>query len=95
MIDINLGALPWHFATVIHLIISLGMRSPFSAAGVQGIEAPLFRQRLGAEYKSVWANLHVSPRVAPEKGVKLCTYLRWFARPGGMPAEPYFELPIL
>ena len=74
--------------------IALGMRSPFSAAGVQGIEAPLFRQRLGAEYKSVWANLHVSPRTAPKKGVKLCTYLRWFARPGGMPAEPYFELPI-
>ena len=70
------------------------MRSPFSADGVQAIEAPLFRQKMCGEYKSQWANLHVSPRTAPAARAKLCTYLRWFSRPGCMPSEPYFELPI-
>ncbi len=41
-----------------------------------------------------WAGLHDSPRMAPSARAKSCTYLRWFARPGKMPAEPYFELPI-
>ncbi len=31
---------------------------------------------------------------APSARAKSCTYLRWFARPGKMPAEPYFELTI-
>ncbi len=35
-----------------------------------------------------------SLRTAPSARAKSCTYLRWFARPGKMPAEPYFELPI-
>ncbi len=34
------------------------------------------------------------PCTTPSARAKSCTYLRWFARPGKMPAEPYFELPI-
>ncbi len=49
---------------------------------------------MGDAYKRNWAGLHDSPRTAPSARAKFCTYLRWFARPGKMPAEPYFELPI-
>ncbi len=34
------------------------------------------------------------PRTAPSARAKSRTYLRWFARPGKLPAEPYFELLI-
>ncbi len=43
---------------------------------------------------SVWGGLHISPRGAPSKGAKLCTYLRWFARPDRTSTEPYYELPL-
>ncbi len=38
--------------------------------------------------------LHISPRGAPSRGAKLCTYLRWFARPDRADTEPYYELPL-
>ncbi len=53
-----------------------------------------FRRNMNGAYKRNWAGLHDSPRTAPSARAKSCTYLRWFARPGRMPAEPYFELPI-
>ncbi len=31
---------------------------------------------------------------SPSKGAKLCTYLRWFARPDRTSTEPYYELPL-
>ncbi len=49
---------------------------------------------MGDAYTRNWAGLHDSPRTAPSALAKSCTYLRWFARPCKMPAEPYFELPI-
>ena len=33
------------------------------------------------------------PRTCPSAGAKLCTYCRWFSRPGPV-SEPYFELPL-
>ncbi len=38
--------------------------------------------------------LHISPRGAPSRVAKLCTYLRWFARPGRVDTEPYYVLPL-
>ncbi len=38
--------------------------------------------------------MFVRSRTAPADCAKFCTYLCRFARPGKMPAEPYFELPI-
>ncbi len=76
---------------------SLGMQSPFlGPAGVGAVDPHTFRRNMADAYKRSWAGLHDSPRgrTAPSARAKSCTYLRWFARPGKMPAEPYFELPI-
>ncbi len=71
------------------------MQSPFlGPAGVGAVDPHTFRRNMGDAYKRNWAGLHDSPRTAPSARAKSCTYLRWFARPGRMPAEPYFELPI-
>ena len=42
----------------------------------------------------VWDGLHVSPRIAPSKRAKLCTYFAWFLRPSQLKTVPYFELPL-
>ena len=42
----------------------------------------------------VWDGLHVSPRTAPSKRAKLCTYFAWFLRPSQLKTVPYFELPM-
>ncbi len=47
-----------------------------------------------ARNMSVWGGLHISPRGTPSRGAKLCTYLRWFARPDRIDTEPYYELPL-
>ncbi len=89
-----------NMANIGHMYSSLGMQSPFlGPAGVGAID-PLdphtFRRNMGDAFKRNWAGLYVSPRTAPSARAKSCTYLnlRWFARPGKMPAEPYFELPV-
>ena len=53
------------------------------------------RQRTwdGARQRT-WDGLHVSPRAAPSKGAKLCTYHHWFGRPNKVHCEPYYELPM-
>ena len=42
----------------------------------------------------VWDGLHVSPRIAPSKRAKLCTYFAWFLHPSQLKTVPYFELPM-
>ena len=44
--------------------------------------------------EQVWENLHVSPRTAPSRGAKLCTYHYCFGRPGDLRFEPHYELPV-
>ncbi len=63
-------------------------------AGVGAVNPRTFRRNMYDVYKRNWAGLHDSPRTAPAARAKSCTYLRWFARPGKMPTEPYYELPI-
>ena len=38
--------------------------------------------------------LHVSPRTAPSKRAKFCTYFAWFLLPSQLKSVPYFELPM-
>ena len=40
----------------------------------------------------VWDGLHVSPRTAPSRRAKLCTYFASFLRPSQLKTVPYFEL---
>ena len=42
----------------------------------------------------VWDGLRVSPRTAPSKRAKLCTYFAWFLRPSQLKTVPFFELPM-
>ncbi len=73
---------------------SLGVPSPFSGGRIRNVDHLAFRKAMLARDMSVWGGLHISPRGAPSKGAKLCTYLRWFARPDKTSTEPYYELPL-
>ena len=72
----------------------LGLASPFSGGKLQNIDAHGFQRAMLAQEDSVWQGLAISPRTAPSARAKLCTYLRWFARPGKVSGEPYYELPM-
>ncbi len=73
---------------------SLGVPSPFSGGRIRNVDHLAFRKAMLARDISVWGRLHISPRGAPSRGAKLCTYLRWFARPDRVNTEPYYELPL-
>ena len=73
---------------------SLGLPSPFSAAGIESIQGQEFRLALVQRQQRVWENVHESPRTAPSKGAKLYTYHRWFSPPDKLHAAPYYELPM-
>ncbi len=73
---------------------SLGVPSPFSGGRIRNVDHLAFRKAMLARDMSVWGGLHISPRGAPSRGAKLCTYLRWFARPDRVNTEPYYELPL-
>ncbi len=74
------------------------MQSSFlGPAGAGAVNPHTFRRdmsNMSDAYKRNWAGLHDCPRTAYSARAKSCTYLRWFARPGKMPAEPFLELPI-
>ncbi len=89
----NPGCCNWA-AGVQKQFASLGVPSPFSGGRVRNVDHLAFRKAMLARDMSVWGGLHISPRGAPSKGAKLCTYLRWFARPDRTSAEPYYELPL-
>ena len=73
---------------------SVGMGSPFVSSGIGALDSLGFMSRSAKRREQVWENLHVSPRTAPSKGAKLCTYHRWFGRPSTLRFEPYYELPM-
>ena len=78
-------------AQVVKHVRSLGL--PVAHDGTVLIDKPSFRRHAAGKSHEVWQGLHASPRSAPSKGAKLCTYHRWFARIGPV-REPYFQLPI-
>ncbi len=89
----NPGCCNWA-AGVQKQFASLGVPSPFSGGRVRNVDHLAFRKAMLARDMSVWGGLHISPRGAPSKGAKLCTALRWFARPDRTSTEPYYELPL-
>ena len=72
----------------------LGMGSSFVSSGIGALDSLSFMSRSAKRRERVWKNLHVSPRTAPSKGAKLCTYHHWFGRPTSLRFEPYHELPM-
>ena len=72
----------------------LGMASPFSSSGITGLNSLGFQANMKGQLCRVWDGLHVSPRTAPSKRAKLCTYFAWFLRPSQLKSVPYFELPM-
>ncbi len=73
---------------------SLGMPSPFSGGRIRHVDHQAVCKAMPARDVSIWGGLHISPNGAPSRGAKLCTYLRWFARPDNVSTEPYYELPL-
>ncbi len=72
----------------------LGMASPCPGGVVGMVDVLAFWRAMQSQEVSVWQGLHMSPRVAPSPRAKLCTYLRWFARPDRVLVEPYYEMPM-
>ena len=72
----------------------LGMVSPFSSSGITCLNSLGFQANMEGRLRKVWGGLHVSPRTAPSKGAKLCTYFAWFLRPTQLKSVPYFEIPM-
>ena len=72
----------------------LGMGSPFVSSGIGALDSLGFMSRSAKRREQVWENLHVSPRIAPSKGPKLCMYHHWFGRPSNLRFEHYYELPM-
>ena len=70
------------------------MASPFFSSGIGALDGHGFMDRLAGAWQQTWDDLHVSPRTAPSKGAKLCTYHHWFGRPSKVYREPYYELPM-
>ena len=71
-----------------------GMASPFSSSGITCLNSLGFQANMEGELKKVRGGLHVSPRTAPSKRAKLCTYFAWFLRPSHLQTVPYFESPM-
>ena len=61
---------------------ALGLPYLFTVDGIGVPDGLEFRARVKDQQQQAWAELHVSPRTAPSRGAKLCTYHRWFGRAG-------------
>ena len=70
-----------------------GLPAPFAPDGTVSIDKSRFRAKLAGKHHEVWQGLHASPRSAPSKGAKMCTYRLWFARIEPV-FEPYNHLPL-
>ena len=72
----------------------LGIASPFSSSAIVGLNAFKFQTSMQDRLRRVWDGCHVSPRTAPSKGAKLCTYFAWFFHPSQLTFEPYYDIPM-
>ena len=72
----------------------LGMSSPFLSSGIVALNPLGFQANMEGQHSRDWDGLHASPRLAPSRGAKLCTYFAWFFHPGQLGFEPYFDIPM-
>ena len=72
----------------------LRMPSPFSSSSITCLNSLGFQANMEGQLKKIWGGLHVSPRTAPSKEAKLCTYFAWFLRLTQLKSVPYFEIPM-
>ncbi len=72
----------------------LVMMSPFSDGRIHNVDHLAFRKAMLARAMPVLEALHFSRRDAPSCCAKLCTCLRWFAKPEKVNTEPYYELSL-
>ena len=72
----------------------LAWRPHFHILALHGLNSLGFQANMDGQLKSVWGGLHVSPRTAPSKRAKLCTYFAWVRRPSQLKTVPYFEIPM-
>ena len=79
-------------AGVVQQYHHLGMPSPFSFSGIVTLNSLGFPAKPEGRLRKVWDGLHVCPRTAPSKGVKLCTYFAWVFRPSQLRFDPYSEI---
>ena len=68
-------------AGVMKQYAGLSMPSPFSSSGITALSSLGFQANMEGQHRKFWDGIHVSPRLAPSKGAKLCTYFAWFFRP--------------
>ena len=56
-------------------------------AAMHNIDIKNLQICLSAHLAHAWNNVALNPRACPSAGARLCTYLRWFARPAHNKAD--------
>ena len=64
-----------------HSLSVVGYNLHLDPAAMHNIDISELRICLSAHQAHAWNNLALNLRVCPSAGVRLCTYLQWFARP--------------
>ena len=62
-------------------LTAVGYIFDLDASALPNIDSLCLRSKMRLRARAPWQDLHQSPRLAPSVGSRLCTYLRWFARP--------------
>lgn len=58
------------------------------------IDIEVFNHVLQQDREKAWGGLHLSPRLAPSRGIHRCTYLRWFIRPSHIRKQKLLFTPM-
>ena len=76
-----------------HALSQIGYHMQLAVGIMDSIDIGQVRSLLSVQLARAWSYIAVNPRVCPSEGARLCTYLRWFSRPGGCKTE-LLRLPL-